>query len=57
MAERVEIAKRVTRGEVILCDLPQPIVETEETRKIREEIKKQKTEQKQEESIKEAELL
>lgn len=57
MAERVEIAKRVKRGEVLLCDLPQPIVETEETRKIREEIKKQKTEQKQEESIKEAELL
>ena len=44
MAERVEIAKKVRRGEVKLDELPQPIVETEATRKIREEIEKAKAE-------------
>ena len=36
--ERCEIAKKVKSGEIKLDDLPQPIVETAETRKIDEEI-------------------
>ncbi len=36
--ERIEIFKKVKRGEVNLDDLPQPVVQTEETRKIDEEI-------------------
>ncbi len=44
MAERVEIAKKVRRGELKLDELPQPIVETEATRKIEEEIEKAKAE-------------
>ena len=36
--ERIEIFKKVKRGEVKLDDLPQPVVETEETRKIDAEI-------------------
>ena len=39
--ERAEIAKKVKSGELKLDDLPQPIVETAETRKIEEEIRKQ----------------
>ncbi len=40
MAQRIEIAQKVRSGEVKLDDLPQPIVETETTRKIRAEIEK-----------------
>lgn len=40
--ERAEIAKKVRRGELKLEDLPQPIVETAETREIEEEIRKQR---------------
>ena len=36
--ERIEIFKKVKRGEVKLDDLPQPVVQTEETRKIDAEI-------------------
>lgn len=36
--ERIEIFKKVKRGEVKLDELPQPVVETEETRKIDAEI-------------------
>lgn len=39
--ERAEIAKKVKSGELDLDDLPQPIVETAETRAIEEEIRKQ----------------
>lgn len=39
--ERAEIAKKVKAGEIDLDDLPQPIVETEETRKIDREIERQ----------------
>ena len=40
--ERAEIAKKVKSGELRLEDLPQPIVETSETRAIEEEIRKQR---------------
>ncbi len=40
--ERAEIAKKVKSGELKLEDLPQPIVETSETRAIEEEIRKQR---------------
>ena len=40
--ERAEIAKKVKNGELKLDDLPQPIVETAETRAIEEEIRKQR---------------
>lgn len=39
--ERVAIAKKVKAGEISIDDLPQPIVETAETEKIRMEIEKQ----------------
>ncbi|MBR4727021.1 MAG: hypothetical protein IK080_03940 [Clostridia bacterium] len=39
--ERTEIAKKIKNGELRLEDLPQPIVETSETRAIEEEIRKQ----------------
>ena len=39
--ERVAIAKKVKAGEIAIDDLPQPIVETAETEKIRLEIEKQ----------------
>ena len=39
--ERKEIAKKVKRGEIKLDDLPQPIVETEETRLIDKEVRQQ----------------
>ena len=39
--ERKEIAKKVKNGEINIDDLPQPIVETEETRLIDKEIKQQ----------------
>ncbi|MCR5484272.1 MAG: hypothetical protein K6F09_01640 [Clostridiales bacterium] len=39
--ERAEIAKKVKSGELKIEDLPQPIVETAETRAIEEEIRKQ----------------
>ncbi len=38
--ERAEIYKKYKRGEISLDDLPQPVVETEETRKIEAEIRK-----------------
>ncbi len=41
MIERCEIYKKVKSGEINLDDLPQPVVETEETRKIDEEILKE----------------
>ncbi len=41
MIERNEIYKKYKKGEVKLSDLPQPVVETEETRKIDEEIRKE----------------
>ena len=41
MPERVAIYKKVRKGEVNIDDLPQPVVETEETRKIDEEIAKE----------------
>ncbi len=41
MTERAEIYKKVKAGEVNIDDLPQPVVETEETRKIEEEIRKE----------------
>ena len=40
--ERAEIAKKIKCGELKLEDLPQPIVETSETREIEEEIRKQR---------------
>ncbi len=40
--ERAEIAKKIRNGELRLEDLPQPIVETAETRAIEEEIRKQR---------------
>lgn len=39
--ERAEIAKKVKTGEINLDDLPQPVVETEETRAIDREIERQ----------------
>jgi hypothetical protein len=39
--ERAEIAKKIKSGELNIDDLPQPIVETSETRAIEEEIRKQ----------------
>ena len=39
--ERAAIAKKVKAGEINIDDLPQPIVETAETEKIRKEIEKQ----------------
>lgn len=41
MLERTEIYKKVKNGEINIDDLPQPVVETEETRKIEEEIRKE----------------
>ncbi len=41
MVERAEIYKKVKAGEINIDDLPQPVVETEETRKIEEEIRKE----------------
>ncbi len=41
MVERAEIYKKVRAGEVNINDLPQPVVETEETRKIEEEIRRE----------------
>lgn len=40
MLERTEIYKKVKKGEINIDNLPQPVVETEETRRIEEEIKK-----------------
>lgn len=39
--ERAEIAKKIKSGEINLDDLPQPVVETEETREIDREIERQ----------------
>ena len=39
--ERKEIARKVKRGEINIDDLPQPIVETEETRLIDQEVRQQ----------------
>ncbi len=44
MLERTEIYKKVKSGEVNIDDLPQPVVETAETRKIEEEIEKERLE-------------
>lgn len=44
MVERTEIYKKVKKGEINIDDLPQPVVETEETRKIEEEIRKEEEE-------------
>lgn len=41
MEERTEIYKKVKNGTINVDDLPQPVVETEETRKIEEAIKKE----------------
>ena len=41
MEERVAIYRKYKRGEVKIDDLPQPVVETEATRKIDEEIAKE----------------
>lgn len=41
MLERSEIYKKVKKGEINIDDLPQPVIETEETRKIEEEIRKE----------------
>ncbi len=41
MIERLEIYQKVKAGEINIDDLPQPVVETEETRKIDEEIRKE----------------
>ncbi len=41
MEERLAIYKKVKAGEINIDDLPQPVVETEETRKIEEEIRKE----------------
>ncbi len=38
--ERAEIAKKVKRGEINIDDLPQPVVETAETRALDEEIER-----------------
>ena len=54
MAERVEISKKVRRGELRLEDLPQPVVETAETRKIQEEIEKAREEFREKKQKKEA---
>jgi endogenous inhibitor of DNA gyrase (YacG/DUF329 family) len=44
MLERVEVYKKVKSGEVDIDSLPQPIIETAETRKIDEEIAKERDE-------------
>ncbi len=41
MVERAAIYQKVKAGEINIDDLPQPVVETEETRKIEEEIRKE----------------
>ncbi len=41
MLERTEIYKKVKNGEINIDELPQPVVETEETRKTEEEIRKE----------------
>ncbi len=41
MVERAEIYKEYKAGKVNIDELPQPVVETEETRKIEEEIRKE----------------
>ncbi len=46
MLERTEIYKKVKKGEINILDLPQPVVETEETRKIEEEIRRAELEKK-----------
>ncbi len=57
--ERTEISAKIKSGEIKLCDLPQPIVETAETRKINEEIKKEEEafNKKQAEALDEREAL
>ncbi len=40
--ERVRIARQIRRKQIMLSDLPQPIVETAQTRLLREQIKKEK---------------
>ena len=47
MLERVEVLKKVKSGAVDIDDLPQPVVETAETRKIDEEIAKEEAAYKQ----------
>lgn len=47
MLERTEIYKKVKKGKINIDDLPQPVVETEETRKIEEEIRKEELKKQQ----------
>ena len=54
MLERTEIYKKVKKGEINIDDLPQPVVETEETRKIEEEIRKEELEKKKTATAEEA---
>ncbi len=54
MLERTEIYKKVKKGEINIDDLPQPVIETEETRKIEEEIRKEEAEKKREAKAEEA---
>lgn len=49
MQERYEIHKKIKKGELNIDELPQPIVETAETRRIEEEIRKQEDARRQKE--------
>lgn len=53
MLERVEILKKVKSGDIDIDSLPQPVVETEETRKIDEEIAKEEESYRQKHKTKE----
>lgn len=54
MLERTEIYKKVKKGEINIDDLPQPVIETEETRKIEEEIQKEEMKKRQKTDTEEA---
>ena len=51
MLERTEIYKKVKKGEINIDDLPQPVIETEETRKIEEEIRKERQEKEKQKTL------
>lgn len=53
--ERYEIAKKVKAGEINIDDLPQPVVETAETREIEEKIRKEREAYEKKSAEKEAE--
>lgn len=55
MVERAEIYKKVKSGELNIEDLPYPVVETAETRKILEEIEEQRAKYEKKHTEKEAE--